>query len=447
MVSSLSEDGDITGTSSDYSRLYDLATDAYHNLSSFGNEFELGRLITPTWSSSSNNKETENDNQENTAISTEIREKLQTIGRNLWMAVRSHPSVFLDSTFTQVTTSNPHASAENDAVTRGCSTGFVRLIAARLILLDYIATKDQPFPKILNQRKGGDIRRTATLPIASPSELEFGLRSFVKAGRAILARGSVAKEAYGALLLALECWNCINFVARGGGDGDVSTAMTAASVASKNLDDAFDGAVLLPDACHSALLTVQTPQGRATELVLKGLKDIDKFVRDYCINAVQDGEDKSDSGISLSAIQRYLPCLARVAYKHGNRFAQYKDFAGSNGALEIVLTATNDCLRGIRSRVSESSRKSVCQALQVQEQEMLVVAKQASYVLSYVCVETGRAHDAHACLDQIERYIEEEKARGDEQFAKTMRNLDNDAKSKLFPSSFAGSDLLEGELS
>jgi len=129
--------------------------------------------------------------------------------------------------------------------------------------------------------------------------------------------------------------------------------------------------------------------------------------------------------------------------QHGNRFAQCKNFACSKGALEIVLNATNDCLRGIRSRVKESSLKNVGQALKVQETEMLVVAKQCLYVLSHVSLETGRAKDATACLDQIDKHIDEERSRSNEQYTAMMRNLNNDSKSKHFPTSLAGSSLLE----
>lgn len=290
MVSSLSEDGDdITSTAADYSRLYDLAFNAYSRLSSFGDKIEMGRILPAAATSSS------------ISIATELREKLRNIGRNLWMTIRSHSNVFLDKST---------SDSSESAIARGSSTGLVRLIAARLVLIDYISTNDPVCPTLLIQKGAGGTRQISNkLPIATPNELEFGLRSFIRAGRAILPRGDVAKVAYGALVLALECWDCINLVARGGGDGEIGTAMAAASVASKNLDDAFDGAALLPDACHSAVCTMQVHRDRVSRQVLLDLERLDQFVRDYCV------QSQSDSGISLSAIQRYLPCLARVAYK------------------------------------------------------------------------------------------------------------------------------------
>jgi hypothetical protein len=317
--------------------------------------------------------------------------------------------------------------------------------------MDHITTHDQVFPSIRYIAGVNTDRRVAMPPRASPSELEFGLRSFVRAGRSILLSDqSDAREAYAALMLARECWECINFMARGG-DGDVNTAIAASSVASKNLDDAFDGASLLPDAAFAASNGEGVSRRNESALVIQDLSRLDQFVKDYCLSAPStvggdDGDDDNGSNVSLSAIQRFLPALARIAYKHGTHYAQLKDFDTANEALKVVLMATNDCLRGIAARGDQmTSRKVGWQALRVQEQEMLVVAKQSLYVLSHVSVETGRADHAQACLAQVEKYINEQRDRSDAQYAATMKNLNSDAKSRLFASSsFAGADLLEG---
>ena len=453
-----------TTTQPDYGRLYELATEANTSLNIVGTIHELGVIDEKV--KDANKSSRKRGPPPPAALGAKHREKLTNLGRKLWMAVRSNPNIFLDnkSSFSTAAASSatssssaaittPRTSKTADDV-RGSATGFVRFIAARLVLLDHIRTQNQVFPSIRFVSGVNTDRRVATAPTASPSELEFGLRSFVRAGRSILlADRTHAREAYAALMMARECWECINYMARGG-NGDVNTAIVASSVASKNLDDAFDGAALLPDAAFAASNSEGASRRNESTLVIQDLTRLDRFVKDYCLSAPSstpcggndDNDDDNGSNVSLGAIQRYLPALARVAYKHGAHYAQLKDFDTANQALKVVLVATNDCLVGIQARRElVASRKVGWQALQVQEQEMLVVAKQSLYVLSHVSVETGHADHAQVCLSQVEKYINEQRDRSDAQYTATMKNLNDDAKSRLFASSsFAGSDLLEG---
>ena len=409
-------------TTLDFTNLYKLATEANTSLNIVGTINEMGvieekdsKANNMTTAKKSSSRKRGGGRPPPTALAAKHREKLMKLGQKLWMAVRSNPSVFLDNKSSTTTASASSSAAATTIITprdnhknadniRGSATGFVRFIAARLVLMDHITTQDQVFPSIRYVAGVNTDRRVAIPPSASPSELEFGLRSFVRAGRSILLSDRTdAREAYAALMLARECWECINYMTRGG-DGDVNTAIAASSVASKNLDDAFDGASLLPDAAFAASNGEGVSRRNESALVIQDLSRLDQFVKDFCLSAPSTvgGDDDNGSNVSLGAIQRYLPALARVAYKHGCHYAQLKDFITANKALKVVLMATNDCLRGIEARADQmASRKVGWQALQVQEQEMLVVAKQSLYVLSHVSVETGRADHAQACLSQV----------------------------------------------
>jgi len=447
-------------TMPDYGRLYTLATESNTSLNIVGTINELG--VVDDKANKVNKSSRKRGPPPPTTLAAKHREKLIILGQELWTAVRSNPSIFLDNKSSPSTTSSATLLSSSVTITtprtnknaddiRGSATGFVRFVAARLVLMDHIKTQDQVFPSIRFVAGVNTDRRVAIPPTASLSELEFGLRSFVRAGRSILLSDRAnAREAYSALMLARECWECINYMARGG-NGDVNTAIVASSVASKNLDDAFDGAALLPDAAFAASNSEGASRRNESTLVVQDLTRLDQFVKDYCLSAPSTGggnddDDDNGSDVSLGAIQRYLPALARVAYKHGAHYAQLKDFDTANQALKVVMVATNDSLRGIQARKDQvASRKVGWQALQVQEQEMLVVAKQSLYVLSHCSVETGRADHAQACLSQVEKYINEQRDRSEAQYTATIKNLSGDAKSRLFPSSsFAGADLLEG---
>lgn len=62
-------------------------------------------------------------------------------------------------------------------------------------------------------------------------------------------------------------------------------------------------------------------------------------------------------------------------------------------------------------------------AIQIQEQEMLILSKQSFYVLSHVRKSTGKMAEARKCLDQIELYINEQVRRDEEQYKETMRRI------------------------
>ena len=57
----------------------------------------------------------------------------------------------------------------------------------------------------------------------------------------------------------------------------------------------------------------------------------------------------------------------------------------------------------------------------IQEQEMLLISKEALYVLCHVYQEIGKFVETQHCLDKIEKYIEDQKQRDEEQYVKITR--------------------------
>lgn len=107
-----------------------------------------------------------------------------------------------------------------------------------------------------------------------------------------------------------------------------------------------------------------------------------------------------------------------VIFQHGNRLARLQDYAASQKALRISLTATDTCLESIRKdRITQGGEK------QVQEQEMLVLSKQIFHILSYVWRQVRKFDEANKCLDRIEAYIDEQRIRDDDLYDKTMARL------------------------
>ena len=91
------------------------------------------------------------------------------------------------------------------------------------------------------------------------------------------------------------------------------------------------------------------------------------------------------------------------------------------------------------------SRKDHNSAIQIQEQEMIVLSKQSFYVLSHVCKSTGKIDEAKKCLDQIELYINEQVQKDEEQYKETIRRISKSNSREI--ESFAGLSgfALEGE--
>jgi hypothetical protein len=299
------------------------------------------------------------------------RSKLNAFGTNYWNIIQKHPELFMDT----VTTST-HASAsavslneqtdggEDDTVqvelerSRGAASGFIRALSCRLILIGKLQTKDRNIPTLVknsvNSSNGnGDIHINGNAghgpaatdgaltmqPLALSSEMEFGLKCFCRAGRAILAHSEEYNVAYSILSLAVVCWEGIQLslsldarMEQGGatiGDG----AGIGAGVGDYTCSEAFDALLLLPD-CAAKMVSsrgrsdVEKEMGQdlevgyhdTSESVIATLQRLEEFVYERLgIVDSEGGVDNVSNGQGskklLFAMQHYLPSLARIGYK------------------------------------------------------------------------------------------------------------------------------------
>lgn len=410
------------GNSEVFDRLHTLASTAHQSLTAYGSAIEMGRL---PYIATEENSAARND----VLLNDEKREKLRGMGRSLWMAVRSNPDTFRDNAPRDNThgienknchqqyhqkagldpKSNRLEATGSDRVEqkhRAAASGYVRAIAARLVLIEHIRTKNKITPELIlfpseidaasdkdkmlnpNTEPGESSPSKASPPTSSPrpnlspvpkascNELEFGLKSFARAGRAVLMHGADSNAAYSMLSLAVGCWEGMVAKAEHESIATASTKVSskntsplteAAESARRNLDEAFDGLALLPDAAslvsthpNASLPFIQlkidhqnmkqsddtsspSPQKKKHASsdneaanhtqrvgspchVLAQLKRLEDFVARICLcreakdtngtaNEFDSYTIQDAAAANLAVVQRYLPCLARVSYK------------------------------------------------------------------------------------------------------------------------------------
>eukprot|EP00978_Attheya_sp_CCMP212_P019884 scaffold56383_cov72-Attheya_sp.AAC.1 len=313
-------------------------------------------------------------------------------------------------------------------------SGYIRAIAAKLVLIDYMRTKTisgtNPDAHTNDELQGSvnkDIPEGEMIAHAKATsdELEFGLRCFSRAGRAILSHSPDAPTAYHLLSLSMSFWQAMISKDEESGKGMELTT--------KNFDEAFDSISFLPDA---ASLLGGGSAARVDAKDIIGHENFDdelgspsptkkrnlstelkEFVMDRCSK-----RDSDSAGAMM--VQRYLPCLARIGYKHGNRFARLREYTHSLSALRISLEATDRCIAHIRQATSEcDSTDDGNSAIQIQEQEMIVVSRECLFVLSHVYQACNKNMEAKLCLDKVEEYIRDQRVRDDNMFAETMAKL------------------------
>lgn len=334
----------------------------------FGNEVELSVLI-PT-------AEMEGDldgNKLSIQVSDSSRERLRNVGRSIWMTVRSHPVVFSD------------AKLHQDM--RAYSGGYIRAIAARLILVNGIQTKGSQVPLLVDamDEDGQKFGQPSNMSVKvfSLDELEFGLKCFSRAGRALLHSSKSSPDgadvdsciaAYTSLSLATRCWRVISSGVEGLDKDRLELSF----------EEAFDAASLLPDA---AAMTFSHSQSHSMNdskdhlfSVVGNAKHIVRLLED-----VMDYIPKQENQYSVSTTLRLLPTLARTAFQHGSRLGRSGEYLRCKECLHVSLSATDVALAAIRSSSLASS-----EALRVQEQEMFVISKQSFYILAHACQATGK---------------------------------------------------------
>ena len=296
------------------------------------------------------------------------RSKLNAFGTNYWNIIQKHPELFMDTVTTTTTTTyvslnEKKEGGEDDTVqvelerSRGAASGFIRALSCRLILIGKLQTKDRNIPTLVkNTVKNGDNHNNGnascggagvggaaagadfiTQPLALSSEMEFGLKCFCRAGRAILAHSEEYNVAYSILSLAVVCWEGIqlSFSVDASGNARMEQGGMAigigvgAGVGDYTCSEAFDALLLLPD-CAAKMVTSHGRSDVGKELgedleggyhdtsesVIATLQRLEEFVYER-LGFVDSGGDVDVEGSnqSLFAMQHYLPSLARIGYK------------------------------------------------------------------------------------------------------------------------------------
>lgn len=281
-----------------YSRLRDAATQAYHALVVYGSSMDLSI-------------EMKNDG---VILSEARRSKLLDVGRNLWMNIRNNPALFNDAIPQDCGAGGDDFASFNgrenmaEAIARTVAGGYVRAIAARLILLNYIDTRcgiGRP-PKLHDPTS---IQGDSARPSPSPQELVFGVKLFSRSGRAILEhdRKLSSRASHDLLTLATCCFDALANMASGG-SGE------AAQRLKDSLDEAFDAMTMLANAASllgepKSIDDVDNEHDGVVvpwqTLVLKYLERVESFVNNHC----------SHSASRFATLQRFLPSLARLCYR------------------------------------------------------------------------------------------------------------------------------------
>lgn len=273
------------------------------------------------------------------------RESFRTIGKSLWMTIRSNPAAFHDhlSRNQQIHPNGSNNSDEStNATNRAAASGYIRGIAARLILIDFITTKGSGTPSLVISTLTVSSSES-TQPTASVSELEFGVKCFARSGRALLAHGDNPVAAFGVLSLSVKFWEGLVTKTRATNskaessralEGDVRPVGIGA-VAENIFDEAFDAILLLPDAAslipstcsaveeslHAQPIKHNGDGNQSCALgtaghVLSQVQIINEVLDKIRIDRCEKGSDiiaLTPGGVLF--VQRYLPALAKTGYK------------------------------------------------------------------------------------------------------------------------------------
>jgi len=417
-TSNLNLDGEEKKKSNDaYAKLRNAAAEAYHSLVRYGSSMDL----------SSQGSAQDDDG---TAFLSEVRRsRLLDTGRSLWMSIRNNPELFNDIiSEDKADESNGDFVSFEGKKNKAAAGGYARGIAARLVFLNYIDTRCSIGRPPVLARGSSASRDDGNSRSPSLQELVFGLKLFSRAGRAILERNRKdARASYDSLLLATSCFDAISTMADNG-NGEAADQLAGL------FDESFDAISMLPNAASlfgelsdDDGITNSSTQTDASwqSLVLKCLKQAESFVDIHCNVFRTISVDESLSTSKLATLQRFLPSLARLCYKHGSHFVKLQDYENAGKALHIALKSTNSCLSEIRKELKqEPNRKTKGkQILHNLEAELVVVSIEAFYLLSISYQSSGEKEKALKCLDRIEAYMEEQHDRDNELFSNVMNRL------------------------
>eukprot|EP00986_Skeletonema_menzelii_P015530 scaffold11957_cov146-Skeletonema_menzelii.AAC.2 len=347
--------------------------------------------------------------------------------RDLWKIIRTNPDLFND-VISDVTTTNFDIGASSSLEQkrqRAIAGGYIRTIAVRLIFLEYIDTRcSKGCPPTIHD--GRDDNKAHS---PSPKELVFGLKVLSKGGRAILQHGKNARDSHDTLSLAISCFNVLSRMTQSNGEA-------ANELKDVLLDEAFDVYSALPNA--AALFEEEPHVDMAMKdddastqahssgvnwptIVLQHLEAAKSFIDEHCNDALNN---ESKSPLKYAALQRFLPQLARLCFKHGHHFAELGMNDHAMTAFNIDLTATDSCLCYIETEKGRThQKKNETQMLHNLEADIVVLSIESLYVLSAALQSSGRKEDALGCLDQVETYMNKKHERDVELHGNTMSDL------------------------
>jgi hypothetical protein len=278
------------------------------------------------------------------SIDQESRSKLNAFGTHYWNTIQKYPVLFLDTYAGKDSKacSREGSTAKSDTndesaeleLCRAVASGFIRALACRLILISKFHTKGHEVPQLITSAITTETDQPASgvsTPLALMSELEFGLKVFTRAGKALVSYSDEHhSEAYDILSLATVCWSGIRM-------SNVATDEDYMFV------EAFDALLLLSDCAMKLSLkdTNKISQPGCTNMtgkdidcpksdqdeekgnvssqkVIQHLQSLEEFVNnqlDLVVDERQRGKLSSKSKASLLVNQHYLPSLARICYK------------------------------------------------------------------------------------------------------------------------------------
>lgn len=128
-----------------------------------------------------------------------------------------------------------------------------------------------------------------------------------------------------------------------------------------------------------------------------------------------------------------LACAFRIFLnidQHGNRLARENDYENAKHVLSHALRATNRCVVEIKQRIEsfleenvEINHEMTPPSLHVQQQEMVILAKESLYVFAYINQATNMTAEAHECLDRIQIYISDQCKRDEELYQNIMGTI------------------------
>jgi hypothetical protein len=265
----------------------------------------------------------------------DARSKLNAFGTYYWNIIQKHPALFLD-TYPEKICSRDSSAKKNGTTSdesaelqacRAIASAFLRALACRLILISKFHTKGHDVPQLIMSvvptETGQLVSHDSSTPLALMSELEFGLKVFTRAGKALALHSpdEYSSEAYEILSLATVCWSGIR-MSNVAADEDYMFV------------EAFDALLLLPD-CAVRLSQKETNKaaqsespkeqdnrreigGISSKRVMQHLQSLEEFVNthiDLVADERQNGKLSSKAKASLLVNQHYLPSLARICYK------------------------------------------------------------------------------------------------------------------------------------